>query len=307
MGTFCAAAPPDRTRRILRAGSCGLSLIHDEVTPCGRLRPTSAASTSSSTRAETHLETFRKEAATFSERDPAPFGFRPEDTPRSDKSVEYVLYAVVREQLLSDLAPIVGDVIHNIRSALEHFAWEITPRRARSRRTQFPIFTDECEFKVRSPPMLKGIKGYERTFIEGMQPYVASNPPRLDPLAILSELSNLDKHRLLVPIIAAVDRTDVWAATSNADITWHFIEVGPVEHDAKIVAFTATPQDPSKEMQVHTQSGLEIRLRDTGADDLGMSARDLLGMILHHVRWNIEWMFERGRLPPTWAEVEALQ
>jgi hypothetical protein len=57
-------------------------------------------------RAETHLETFRKEAATFSERDRAPF-VQDRDTPRSDKSVEYVLYNLDKHRLL---VPIIAAV-----------------------------------------------------------------------------------------------------------------------------------------------------------------------------------------------------
>jgi hypothetical protein len=127
-------------------------------------------------RAETHIKTFSDEVAAFSERDPKPFGFRTETTVRPDKSIKYDLYAVIREEPPRELALPFGDAIQNIRSALDHLVYELAPPKARRKRSlQFPIFTDECEFKVLSPPMLQGIKGDERTLIERVQPYAATN------------------------------------------------------------------------------------------------------------------------------------
>jgi hypothetical protein len=97
--------------------------------------------------------------------------------------------------------------------------------------------------------MLEGIKGDERTLIERVQPYAATNIPSDDPLAILRKLSNRDKHRLLVPMIAALRETGSWVASDNAEIRFTYLARGPVEDDTKIVSFTATPEDPSKDMK----------------------------------------------------------
>jgi hypothetical protein len=250
-------------------------------------------------RAETHIETLGKETDAFVKRDPKPFEIRTEKTPRADKSIHHVLYAVVREQPPPELAPIIGDVIHNLRSALEHLAHELSGKNPWS---QFPIFTDGSDFKKKGRPMMKGITGKERTLIERVQPYVASNPARSDPLAMISELSNLDKHRLPIPVVAAVNTTDSWVGSTNAAIRFDHFQAGPVKHDAKVLAFTATPEDPSKEMQVHPQSGLQIQLTDTGADDIyaDMSAVGVLEMLHHHVRRQVvAWWFEYGQMPST--------
>jgi hypothetical protein len=258
-------------------------------------------------RAETHIQMLRDETATFLKRHPEPLGIRTKKTAGRNKSVHYVLYAVIREDPPPELAPIIGDVIHNLRSALEQLAHELSGRKSAS---QFPIFTDECRFKVLAAPMIKGIKGKERTLIERVQPYIATNPPRADPLAMINELSNLDKHRLPIPVVAAVNTTDSWVGTTNADIRWDHFEAGPVKHDAKVLAFTATPEDTSKEMQVEPKSGLQIQLTDTGADDVyaNMSAISVLEMLHHHVRRSIiEWWFVYGQMPQTWKEIQASQ
>jgi hypothetical protein len=260
-------------------------------------------------RAEAHIETVREQIAAFREREPAPFGFRAETAPGPDNSFEYVLYAVVRELPPRELAPIIGDAIHNMRSALDHLVYALAPPEVREKsRTQFPIFTDESQFKVRGAPMIAGIVGDERTLIEHVQPYAASNLPCNDPLAILSKLSNLDKHRLLVPIIAAVSTTDTWVGTTNARLKWTHLEPGPVQHDTRIVAFTASPEDPSEEMVVQPASGLELQLRDTGAVGLDLDVVQVLHMIHHHIRHSIIAMwFHYGFMPMTWAQARATQ
>jgi hypothetical protein len=258
-------------------------------------------------RAETHIETLGEETRTFLKRNPKPFEVRTDKTPGHNKSIHYILYAVVREDPPPELTPIIGDVIHNLRAALEQLAHELSGRKSGS---QFPIFTDECRFKVIGKPMINGIKGKERTLIERVQPYIASDPPRSDPLAMINELSNLDKHRLPIPVVAAVNTTESWVGATNAEIRFDHFQPGPVKHDAKVLAFTATPEDPSKEMQVHPQSGLQIQLTDTGADDIyaDMSAISVLEMLHHHVRHSIIAMwFTFGQIPLTWAEVQALK
>jgi hypothetical protein len=250
-------------------------------------------------RANAHIEAFRQDLETFLKRDPPPFGFRTEKTPGMDKAVDYALYAVVREPPPREFALIIGDAIQNMRTALEYFAYELSsPKARKSGGTWFPFYMKKP--KRFNPSGISTVRGYERAFIKRLQPYIASKIPSDDPLAILRKLSNLDKHQLLIPVIAAaLSDEDVWVGTTNADLRFRYISRGPVEHDTKIVAFTATPQDPSLNMQVQPNSGLRVQLQNTGIVSFEISALDLLKMIEHHIRWNIEWVFERDIvLPP---------
>lgn len=254
-------------------------------------------------RAQAHIQAVRQQTVAFTERDPAPFGFRTEITDGPGNSRSYSLYAVVREAPPPELALPVGDAIQNMRSSLDHLAYQFaTSKGRRSNKLQFPIFLDECRFKVLGPERMTSITGDERALIERVQPFNATDPATDNPLAILRKLSNLDKHRLLIPLITAVSATDVWVASDNADIRWTHLEGGPVEHDAEIVAFTATPQDPSKDMEVHAQSGLQIELADTGASfEIGVV--DVLAMIHFHIGHMVEMWFRHGFLPPTLADL----
>jgi hypothetical protein len=205
-----------------------------------------------------------------------------------------------------ELALLIGDAIHNLRSALDHLVYELAPPKVRKRgKTQFPIFKDECEFKAIGAKWIAGISGDERALIERVQPWNApGGAPADNPLAILNRLSNIDKHRLLIPVIAAVSEQNSWVASDNADVNFTWIERETVEDGAEILRFTATPKDPSIEMTVTPRSGLELQLSRayTGAS-YGTSVENTLKMIHHHVRNIIEMWFERRFMPPTKDEI----
>lgn len=260
-------------------------------------------------RAEKHIHDLRDEIVAFRERDPKPFDFRPETTLGPDQSVKYDLFAIVREEPPREFALIVGDAVQNIRSALDHLVYELAPPRVRRKRnTQFPIFDAECEFKVKSASMLKGLTNHERTLIERVQPYAATKVTGDDPLAILRKLSNRDKHHLLVAMIAALSETSSWVGSDNADIRFTYLARGPVEDGTKIVSFTATPKDPALDMKVHPESGLQIQIDKTGIVSFAIGAVELLEMIHAYVRHDvIELGLVHGFVPPTWEQVEASQ
>lgn len=106
-----------------------------------------------------------------------------------------------------DLWPVqIGEIVHNLRSALDHVIFEASASDGRQnpiRGTEFPIFLDKAKFfrpvSDRSGGQYK-IRGIlderARTLITRFQPFEFSNPP-LHYLWILHELSNTDKHRLL--------------------------------------------------------------------------------------------------------------
>lgn len=255
-------------------------------------------------RAHEHIETVRSETKAFLERDPKPLDFRTKKTAGSGEAMEYVLYAVVREEPPRDIALAVGDAIQNMRNALDYLVYELSPPRYRRKgRTGFPIYDDMCLFEVEGRQMIRGITGDELTLIERVQPYKRTNPPANDPLSILRRLSNKDKHRLLLTVAAAVSDSHSWISTTNAIIDFLYYAPGPVKHDAKIMAFTARPKDPTQDMYVEPQSGLEIQLGETGmffpdgtpiTDELS----SFLKYLRYHVHEAIDMWFKYGLLPP---------
>jgi len=105
-------------------------------------------------------------------------------------------------------ALIAGDMVQNLRSALDHLIWQLVLRDGHqpSRSNQFPLidteqrFLDEVKFRKREPErsVLYGITvdGDAWTIIERAQPYNRPNS-RFDSLSVLRRLSNRDKHQTL--------------------------------------------------------------------------------------------------------------
>jgi hypothetical protein len=125
---------------------------------------------------------------------------------------------------------IIGDVVHNLRSALDHLVWQLTIANGYTppnpipaggkpgsewRRIHFPIYTfekfDRYPSGRRIPwrygwpgwsrkkvaGSLWGIRPDLRTVIQKLQPFNRRKNPSKEPLAILDELWNTDKHRHL--------------------------------------------------------------------------------------------------------------
>jgi hypothetical protein len=102
---------------------------------------------------------------------------------------------------------IVGDCVHNLRSALDHIVYGMaernTPGRSDSDRRagMFPICDTAQGFQRQvSKRRLNGVLTGAVKLIEGLQP-----TDRTDPLWILGELDNFDKHRIIT-VVAALAR-----------------------------------------------------------------------------------------------------
>jgi len=112
------------------------------------------------------------------------------------------------------LSLILGDFVHNLRVSLDHLASQLAARDGHNIKKRsslaFPIFTDKSEYKKNEDrkikKFIKDISVFEA--IDEIQPYHLDDP-RTDPLWLLSELDNIDKHRTLVVIAPRIDKKGV--------------------------------------------------------------------------------------------------
>ncbi len=98
-----------------------------------------------------------------------------------------------------DIAPIVGDIIHNLRSALDHVFYSLvmsysstalTESLARS--LEFPIFTTAgSDHVTKRDDMIGRIGPDAETIIDKLQPYHAGDLYRTNRLWLLNRLSNI--------------------------------------------------------------------------------------------------------------------
>lgn len=123
------------------------------------------------------------------------------------------------------LSLIFGDLIHNLRSALDHIAWSVARldhpgeelmKSGTRKKILFPITQAPKEFAAHS--LIPFISEQAKTIFEGTQPYNGPIEAERHPLASLNRLSNADKHRLLTPVIGAVDITSVRYRPAAVDV-----------------------------------------------------------------------------------------
>jgi hypothetical protein len=121
---------------------------------------------------------------------------------------------------------VVGDFLHNARTALDHLVWQLVLANGATPDTnnQFPISLTPDDFaKGLERDRLRGVRENDVQVIEDAQPYADEefrdySTVQLkveQPLAILRELSNTDKHRVLNPTLAMV-RNVMWSPMPTA-------------------------------------------------------------------------------------------
>lgn len=109
-----------------------------------------------------------------------------------------------------------GEIIHHLRSCLDHIAWQLSSPQKRAqdpRGIEFPIYLSEPVDKDairRYERKIEGIGPTGRKIIEAMQPHRRDpafmlTGPLNDPLWIIHDMDATDKHRELILTSATFD------------------------------------------------------------------------------------------------------
>ncbi len=153
-------------------------------------------------RAEEHLKALGKAISDFPRTNPPPYAVSIE--PETESCYQFRLNIRCHPPLY--LSVLAGDAVFNLRSALDHLAWQLSgcPTDERiGRRIEFPIFGERSDYlrgrggaADKTQLMTLSAKG----IVEALQPYHRRDWPDLELLLMLHEVNRLDKHRLLVPV-----------------------------------------------------------------------------------------------------------
>jgi hypothetical protein len=102
-----------------------------------------------------------------------------------------------------DVVAIAGDVVHNLRSALDHLAMQLAivgstesgrPLTEKEiRQIEFPIAETDAKYESDKARKVKGMRPEAVKALDMLKPYKGGN----DPLWRIHELDNIDKHRAL--------------------------------------------------------------------------------------------------------------
>lgn len=164
----------------------------------------------------------------------------------------------------------LGEIIHDVHSALDHAIWQLvidagnTPR---EHVTGFPIFCDEGRFMQRGLTMIEGVPEDALAFIREAQPYNApkhGEKPDHMALAVLRELWNIDKHRLLhlMTLGATADELGI-----NVDARLEEIHIGSrfLKDGAEVVRFRPVGGTAGK-VKVNMHATAEVTLDESMPD-----------------------------------------
>jgi hypothetical protein len=153
-------------------------------------------------RAKEHLDALDVALITFQNKKP----FRVYGT----ENIDHTLYILRCEIPIIDpkLAILAGDAIYNLRSALDHIAWQLALTKVEKpkKRTAFPIIDVKTHEKMLTfDNITKDIPTDAIDQIRMLQPYIRGSAYSDDLLWKLDELCNIDKHRVIPAQGTAID------------------------------------------------------------------------------------------------------
>lgn len=188
------------------------------------------------------------------------------------------------------VAAIVGDVVHNLRSALDHIAWQLVllDGGQPDERTVFPIHLSSVNTKgnERHLTIEPGIRRSDiMDAVESMQPYDAikhGHPPETDALGILQRLNNIDKHRLLLTVVHTIDHNmpAYWGSNDGDPPPVYRFNTELLKTGSVVATFDFGESEPPPRFEPHLSLVVTIEERDTSWG----RGRDVVELMqsLHH-------------------------
>lgn len=160
-------------------------------------------------RAQEHLASLSAEVRAYLESKPYAVSIRRD--PQSRRLIYFVASVRPAPKRLSAL---LGDTIHNLRSALDHLAFQlvwVATGKSPSNHVYFPIADDRSKYIEQRRKQLKGATPAAIAAVDGLSPYKGGN----DELWLLHKLNNVDKHRVLITAGSAFQSLNIGAHLSR--------------------------------------------------------------------------------------------
>ena len=134
-------------------------------------------------------------------------------TKRDPETRQLIYFMASVGEIGPDVALRVGDALQNLRSALDHLAYQLwlvgTGRDGPAFHVYFPIFDSATEYKAKSARQVQGMAKAAIKAIDAAKPYKGGN----DTLWLIHHLNRIDKHRLLVTVGSAFNSVDLGGFT----------------------------------------------------------------------------------------------
>lgn len=190
-------------------------------------------------RTKQHLNELKAFVDTEVENHPIRLGVEPQQEMAAEYFVKVVYF---KPPDFMTVGVRIGEIVHNLRSALDAMIWHLAIENTGSeppphhRRVAFPIFDNADRFTEQGVRAIESLAEKPRTIIEDLQPYHRRHAPKLEPLSLLSWLSNTDKHQVVAPMAVVPESFDQQGTITVSHATnMEKIRTGePVENDANL-------------------------------------------------------------------------
>lgn len=242
-------------------------------------------------RAGEHLDALIRDIRDWGESDP----FRLVSEPGRPSTEHHVRIYFSQEPRLAHWGLIFGDMVHNLRSAMDHIVWHFATREVAvpKRTTAFPIYTDADKYAGTGP----GLGGRQagvykitditdaavRALIEQAQPYNFADGYQASPLYWVQEFDTTDKHKLIVPAVVTPHAAEaiMRTGTRSGQVTAN-AHIGPLVDGADVLSITS---EYDVEVDVDPKLAIAVTLDIAGSRwEIGHLADTLFGGIVEAVR-----------------------
>ncbi len=203
----------------------------------------------------------------------------------------------------------VGDVLHNLRSALDHLAWQlvILDGGEPGVQTQFPVretpFNKSGDLTATQlNPPVNDARILDA--LEASQPYRGADgsPAQVDrnPLWLLHRLNIIDKHRLLLVVVCALNSHEMWwGGDSDMPVPSIKVSLAPVDEDSPVAWFGWGDAKPPVGFDPHLS--LTVSFHEPAiVGKLRMQPIKLVDLLDSLCKW-VEWEIVMPHFEPLFA------
>jgi hypothetical protein len=200
--------------------------------------------------ADTHLDALKGtvDGLIGPEPDLLPGEFNPD-------SGQYVFRAQRDMRVPLPVSAVIGDVVHNLYTALDYLACElvIVNRQSVTSRTAFPIFQTRGAYddpRSGAPPKIAGMHRDAQALIQQLQPFHRPDlqHPSEHPLAVLYALEQWDKHHALNAVSYAAGGRLHGRPDTHYPPGLRGFRPGAYERGAVLATYTPLPGEPQVNM-----------------------------------------------------------
>jgi hypothetical protein len=174
---------------------------------------------------------------------------------------------------------ILGDVVHQLRSGLDHLVYALATRthpisEQQAKKLSFPVFKKSADFDAHwtiSKGLLESWIGVDEfAEVKLAQPYKRTpDNPSTDPLWVLAELDNIDKHRTILVLDNRVFISGS-AVSDEGHRRDFWLSKKPVEAETQVFDFRWPHPVPPTTVNVDDVSRLVVFAETRVCDHIGV-------------------------------------